>query len=129
MTMKVERLPHEPIIVVTWVDPVDVQKETPSKFAQVDALVGPDEKVYVVDDLSKVKIDFSTLVEGMAAQRAKSPGSPSDPRIKTTLVGSGFFLELISKGAKQFKHGSLDIPAFTSVDEALAYVREKVKSW
>jgi hypothetical protein len=129
MTMKVERLLHEPIIVVTWFEPTDVQKETPGKFTKIDALIGPDEKVYVIDDLSKVKLDFSTLVAGMSAQRTKAPGSPSDPRIKTTLIGSGFFVELISKGAKQFQYGSLDIPLFTSLDEALAHAREKIKSW
>jgi len=129
MTTKIERLPNEPIVVVTWIEPVDLHKETPDKFAQIDALIGSNENAYVIDDLSQAKLDFSTLVSGMAAQREKAPGSPSDPRISTALVGSGFFMELISKGAKQFQYGSLDIPLFSSLDDALVYVREKIKKW
>ena len=129
MTTKIERLPNEPIVVVTWLEPVDVSKETPGKFVQVNALIDSDEKVYVIDDLSQTKIDFSTLVSGMAAQRVKAPGSPSDPRVTTALVGSGFFVDLISKGAKQFQYGSLDIPVFSSLDDALANIREKIKKW
>ena len=129
MTIKVERLHDEPIIVVTWSNPSDVQKESPQKFVEVDALIGSDEKVYVIDNLTNVKIDFSTLVSGMAAQRAKVPGAPSDPRIHSILVGSGVLWELASKGARQFQYGSIDIPLFPSLEAALAHVREKIKSW
>lgn len=129
MTAKVERLPGEPIIVVTWSSPFDVQKESPQKFADVDALIRSDEKVYVIDDMTRLKIDFATLVAGMAAQRVKAPGSPADLRVKTILVGSGMMWELASRGAKQLQYGGFDIPLFPSLEAALAHAREKVKSW
>lgn len=129
MSRKIKRLPDEPIIVATWIEPVDIQKEFPQKFAEVDALIGADEEVCVVDDLTNLKIDFSTLVSGMAAQRAKIPGAPFDPRIHSILVGSGTLWELASKGARQLQYGKLDIPLFPSLEEALGYAREKIKSW
>jgi hypothetical protein len=129
MTLVVERLPNEPIIVVTWENPTDVGNESPQKFMQVDALIEEDEKVYVIDNMTKLKIDFGTLVSGMAAQRVKAPGSPADPRTNTILVGSGTIWQIASKGARQFQYGSFDIPLFPSLEEALSYAREKIKTW
>jgi hypothetical protein len=129
MTVKVERLPGEPIIMITWSRPTDVQKESPQKFADVNALIGSDEKVYVIEDMTDLKIDFSTLVSGMASQRVKVPGSPADPRTKTMLVGSGIIWELASKGAKKLPDGGFDIPLFPSLEAALVHAREKIASW
>lgn len=129
MAFKVERLPNEPIIVVTWQMPVDTGKETPQTFVDIDALIGPDETVYCITDLRAVNIDFGTLVTAMAAQRVKAPGSPSDPRLRSSLVGTGMLWEIASRGAKQLQYGGLDIPLYSSLEDALANAREKIKEW
>lgn len=124
--IKVERLGNESIIVAVWRMPVDPIKEAPGMFAQIDALIKPSEKIVLISDMRDIKMDFHTLVNGMTANRADVPGSPSDPRIHSILVGSGMFWDIAAKGARKLHY---DIPLYESMDEALAHAREKIKSW
>jgi hypothetical protein len=130
MPYTVQRLPSEPIIVVSWSNPTDSAKDSLKMSAEVDALIAPDENhIYCVQDFRNLKVDFSSMVTGMATQREKRPGAAGDPRLRTIMVGSGLLWELASKGAKQLQYGGLDIPLFSSVDDAVAYARTKVKDW
>lgn len=130
MTYSIERLPDEPVIVVTWLQSTDVAKEAPGEFAEVDALIGPDEKVFVINDLSALQTNFGGIVTGMAAQvLPQTPGAPSDPRIHSILIASGALWEMAVKGAKQLQYGGLDIPLVPSREAALAYARERINAW
>jgi hypothetical protein len=129
MPYKVERLPHEPIIVASWFDPVDPVQDSVKMAAETDALIGPSEtKVFVVNDFRPLKVDLKFVIAGMSAQRLKRPGAGSDPRIRTILVGEGMFWTIAEKSIKRLQ-GNLDATLFTSMDEALVHAREKIKSW
>lgn len=128
MPYKVERLRNEPIILITWSDPVNPEQDSLKQAADTDALIRPDEKkVYVINDFRQLTVDLKFIISGMAAQRQKHPGTGSDPRIHTILVGNGMFWSIAEKSIKRLP-GNLDATLFMSVDEALAHAREKVKS-
>lgn len=130
MPYKVERLPNEPIIVVTWQSPTDPGEDADKMCEEVDACIKPDEtKVYCINDFREVKINFSALVSGMAVQRQNRPGAAGDPRIRSIMIGSGTLWDLASKAAKQLQYGGLDMPLFATLDDAIAHAREKIKTW
>ena len=130
MPFKIERLPGESIIVTTWAEPANLTEEMPESWKKIDALIGPDEdKVYCITDLRGLSVDFSTMIKGMTLQRGRQPGSSSDLRIRSILVGTGMLWEIVSKGVKQIRGGNAELPLFSTMEEALAHAREKIKTW
>jgi hypothetical protein len=131
MPYKVERLSGEPVIIVTWQGPFSeksiVEKDFIAACDDVVSLMGSERPVVRIDDVRGVKVDFGDLVVGMGVARKKLPGSPSDPSIKALIVGSGFLWDLASKGAKQLQYGAIDIPLFTSMEDALATARKIIR--
>lgn len=75
-----------------------------------------------------MKIDFNFIVGGLTTQRQNRPGAAGDPRIQTLIVGEGTLMQIAEKSIKQLK-GNFNVPLFTSLDEALAHARVKIKSW
>ncbi len=129
MPYKVERFPNEPIILASWFDPVDPEQDSIKMASETDALIRPNEKqVFVVNDFRPLKVDLRFVIAGMSAQRQKRPGTASDPRVRTIMVGDGLFWKIAERGVKQLP-GNMDAPLFTSMDEALVYAREKIKTW
>jgi hypothetical protein len=123
MAYTFERLPGERIIVVTWGMPSDPVGDAPLLAADIDAIIGKDEHIYCINDMQKLKMDFGGIVTGMAAQRIKVPGAPSDPRVHSLLVGTGSLWELASKASKQLQYGGINAPLFSTLEEALEYAR------
>ncbi len=74
------RLGKEPIIVVTWSHPADPVAEGPMMCKEIDALIGKDEKVWNIQDMRDLKLNFSMVVKGMSQASMNLPGSPRDPR-------------------------------------------------
>lgn len=129
MTLNTKRLGSEPIIIVVWENPLDVRRDVPNMWKEVDNLIKAGEnKIYCVNDLKNVTVDLSTLISGMALQQGSKPGSASDPRIRTMLVGSGPVWKIASQAFKQVRHGDPNVQLFSTIEDALTYIREEVKN-
>ena len=125
MAFTARRLPNEPIIVVTWSPPIeDPGDEVPRMCREVDRLIGNDKKVWNIQDMREFKVNFSTAVKGMSQVSMDIPGSPRDSRCKNILIGSGVLWDVVAKSAQKMKFGGLDVPIFSSLDEALKHARE-----
>ncbi|MBN1427042.1 MAG: hypothetical protein JXB07_01575 [Anaerolineae bacterium] len=128
MPAKIERLHNEPIITVVWTDPANVKQDMPESWKEVDRLIGQDESgVYCITDLRGLNMDIPSTIAGMALQRERRPGSSADPRIRSILVGSGIFLEIVTKGVRQVRGANANLPLFSTMEDALAYAREQIR--
>jgi hypothetical protein len=123
MPYRIERLSGEPIVVVTWQGSFS-ERDFVAVCGDVVNLVGPERPIVRIDDVRDLKADFGDIVSGMGVARKKLPGSPSDPTFKALLVGSGMLWNLVSKGAKQLQYGGIDVPLFTSMEEAIENARK-----
>jgi hypothetical protein len=126
MAFDVERLEGEPIIVVRGRrEPDDHRREMIDMFTAVDALIGPDEKVFCITDLSDTKVNFSNMVMGMSSIRDRRPGSPSDPRITNIMVASGPLWNLAASAASQAQYGGVNVHLYSTVEEAIEFARQE----
>lgn len=129
MAISATRLPDEPIIIVKYIDPPDPPDEQAAETShQMSALMkdieGP---VYRINDILDYDLQFSDMVLGMAAEmRGGLPGTVSDSRVHTVTVGSSELVRIGTEAAKQSQYGEIDIKLFTSIDDALSYVREEI---
>lgn len=128
MAFDVERLEGEPIVVVRGRTlPDDHRQEMQKMFDAVNKLIGPDEKVFCITDLTEMKINFSNLVMGMSSIRDKRPGSPSDPRVTSVMVGSGALWSLAASAASQTQYGGVKVKIFSTLEEAVEFARQESK--
>lgn len=125
----VEKLPDEPIVIVRFTLPprLDIEKMFQDIASQVnDTLDGVDGRVFRLNDISlfdRINI-FNQIVRGLAFEVKGIPGSNSDPRISPAFVGKGANVRLLVEALRQEQYGGLDVPAFPTLDEALAQVRQ-----
>jgi hypothetical protein len=127
MPFRVERLNNKPIITTTWSEPADIAKEMPASWKEIDSQIGPGEsEIYSITDLRELSISFSSIVSGMALQRGRMAGSASDPRIRSILVGAGVLWQVVSRAVRQVQGASIELPLFSTMEEALAHVNKKL---
>ena len=121
MPATVEKLPNEPIILVTVEGHLDVSlaREIYAKIAELaDDIQGP---IYRITDLRKQTSSFADNIAVVKEASNRKPGTTSDPRITNVFVGreqiSPVTLAVMRRDNPD-SHGVLD-----SVEDALAYVR------
>jgi hypothetical protein len=123
----INKLHNEPIIIATYTKdqlPAEAINEVIQYTAQL--LEEIDGVIYCIEDLTEADMTFGNAVQAMAAVTKKQPGSARDPRVKMLLVGSGSLLDVCAKAFRQLQYGELQIPLYSSIEEALADAREMI---
>ncbi len=127
MPVKVDRLPGEAIVIATCSDTLDVPT-LQDMFAQTAALMNEgDSLVYRIADYYGVTSSFVELLT--SAQKASQAGvaaSTTDPRILPMFVGSDEWQAQARIAFGQNPFGTVQIPIFGSVDDAIAYARQQL---
>jgi hypothetical protein len=126
MTICIELLPDEPIIVATFQNPMTYRAEVPRMFQQIidlrDTLDGYNQ-YYTVLDVSQVKVGFGDMVytmgESITVQQQRRPDMP----LRLVLIGKGALMELASRAMGQEQYGGYGTWLYTSLDEALEAIR------
>jgi hypothetical protein len=128
MVYQIEKLPGEPIVIDSHGEPMDAMGHRDFAEELARRVQDIEGTVYRITDLLGMSYSFPTLVHVLGEEtRSGRPGSASDPRVKTVLVAAGEVADLIAVAASQPQYGGLNLPLFTTRDEALAYVRELIK--
>ncbi|MBN1563451.1 MAG: hypothetical protein JXA10_06420, partial [Anaerolineae bacterium] len=101
MSIHVQRINEEPIIVITYQDPISIP-EDPAKALEASASLkqavgGP---VCRILDFSQVKLNFSDMMLGMAYEKDQEGGT-YDPNVANIFVGSD---ELVKFGVESMAH-------------------------
>jgi len=121
----IEMLADEPVIVVRiepefkferdlWAVHEDVARKARTIAAG---------KVYRIMDFSALTITFSELQSVLYFETRGGPGSAADPRIRNVLVGSGEMINMAADSLGQTQYGRINTPVFSTLNEALVYVR------
>ena len=120
MPAKIEPIPNEPIVIVTFEGHLDVETvrnvfvETAAIFAKFEG------HVYRIADIRTAKIGFLDLINIVKAVRGGLPASSIDPRVHGIFVGRNQFARMYADLIKQL--GGTPIPIFATMEDALQFV-------
>lgn len=125
MTVKVTPVSDLPALILENVHPFDplndpvTNMEEAVKFKR--KLGRP---IYRIIDIRSFNLTFGDMMQAMSAERNQEGGS-NDPDVMTCFVGSGSIVELGSKAlAQQEQYGKARVKLFTSIEQALEFVRK-----
>jgi len=124
MPHSVEKLKDEPIIVVEIKNPYDYQTEPEQMFEKIERIAKKTEKQgYIIYDCRNFTVTFGDLVAGMQAQSKGTPGSISDPKFTSMIIGSDAMLKMATEGFKQDQYGKIEVPLYSTMDAAMRHAR------
>jgi hypothetical protein len=130
MTITVERLPGEPIIVATFVEPLNIQDDVPRMFQRFIELRNTEledySRSFTIIDANDAKLGFSDIVFVLGESRAAREHRREDRPVSLSLVGSGWLIELAAKAMGQSQYGGRGMRMYTSVDAALEAIRAEL---
>jgi hypothetical protein len=128
MSVIVKRLPGEPIMIATCNGVLDVAA-LHDMFAQTAALMDEaDTVIYRIADYHGVTSTFAGLLrDAQEASKAGGEASTTDPRIRPMFVGSDAWQAEARAAFGQNPFGTVQIPIFGNVDDAIAYARRELK--
>ena len=123
MPVRVEKLPNEPIIILTYEGRLDVETVR-SAFLQSAAIAEQIAGlVYRISDVRRADADFAHVLKVVAEIRKGLPGSSADPRIRGMFVGTSAMAKLYADILRQQALGGVSIPFFFTPEDALASIR------
>ena len=125
MTVTIERVPGEPIIMCTINEPFSLRNDLPCLGNQVDGLMNaiPDYHVYRIYDFRGLKFSLYDVVSSMLEEAANNP---ANARIVNILVGKGTMIELASRAYQNELYGAHEPPVFGSMEQALKFARNQI---
>lgn len=127
MAVKVTPVPNLPALILENILPFDPAQDTQTNMDETVKLKRKlGRPVYRIIDIRSFNITFSDMTMAMGAERGREGGS-SDPDVTTCFVGSGALVEVGTKAlAQQDQYGKGKVKLFTSVEQAIEYVRTDV---
>jgi hypothetical protein len=129
MPIEVVKLPDEPIITVTFSEPVDFAEEIGPAFKQILSLrdtIHGCSRYFAVFDASAIKVSFHDVILALGEARNASRKRRPDLQLSLALVGSGGLLEMAANAMGQKQYGGYKMALFTSLDEALAAIHAQL---
>jgi hypothetical protein len=128
MALKIHKYPEEHIVVVKFFNPFDALVDLPAaNQATADFIDEVGAPVFRIEDVTHTKLEFGDVVAGASeATRSNQPGALSDERVFAAMAGTTEMAELASSAMGQEQYGSVQVPFFASVDEAIAYARNRM---
>jgi hypothetical protein len=128
LNTRVERLPAEPIIVVTihgHLDAPIMQQIYNDVADHADQIEGT---VYRITDLRHMDVTLADMVEIIKEAGRGVPGSATDPRIMNIFVGKSHMTRFAADMLRLRRFGGVCCILINTMEDALAYVRLKAAS-
>ncbi|MEM6283290.1 MAG: hypothetical protein AAF787_13935 [Chloroflexota bacterium] len=122
MPFTINKIPNEPIIVVTLYDPFTVEDARQTAI-DIQQYRSDDYVSFMISDASQITSPFSQMVEIMGEVAGEGAGKINDPQMRVVSVGTDEMVKLSAEAYRQEQYGSADVQIFSNVDEALTYVR------
>jgi hypothetical protein len=130
MSVKVDRIPGEPIIIATLIGAVttemvlDVFQQSARLAEEIESSI-----IYRIADVCAITTTFAEMVRILGeASQAEQPGSAADPRFRPILVGTNEWAQMYSNSLKQEQYGGISVPVFATYDDALDHIhRQRAK--
>lgn len=131
MSIEVNRLPNEPIILMTYTGAFEAEDLKNAFHRSVELLDEIGDKAYRISDVRGVdEANTRGIIELFKVRkdlREDKAGSSADPRIHAVLVGGNRLARLYADFMNQAQFGNIQLPFFHSLEEAMIYIRSKIK--
>jgi hypothetical protein len=131
MTISIEKMSGEPIVLVKFSNPFIVDQDVPA-FIQNLGRVFDDsqEQIFDITDASGLKTSFAEMVKALAAMTREGNKVLSHPRVigYAIVVDSGL-LQIGAQALGQVQYGALPATVVKSLDEALVVAREAIAKY
>lgn len=127
MSVTVELLPGEPILVATLVGDLNVD-DMRGMFIKSALLTqdvpGP---IFRITDTRLGHANFIDTLNTVRAASDGTPGSSTDPKFRPLFLGTNELVRMGVDMLKQPQFGGIKIPFFREMDDALTYIRHEMK--
>ncbi len=125
MPVTVAQLDDQPIIVATFTGFVDLPTVQAMfrRSAEFKAQLGT--PLYRISDVTNVSTSLQELLQIVSEASQNIPGSSMDPEIKGMFVGTNKWVGLFQSTMNDVEFGNISIPAFTSHEDALNYIKRQ----
>jgi hypothetical protein len=119
-------LPDEPIVIAEFHGRMDLESvrimfHESARFAEI-----LNHGVYRIVNYLDAQASFRDMATALAEGNKGGPGSPRDSRITEVMVAGRnrirFLLDILSRK----EYGSIEVPVFDTMDEALSFVRAQL---
>jgi hypothetical protein len=130
MNYRLIKLPGEQIIIGKFAPEYtiehDMKQSTADFFKMLDDCSGP---IYYVMDISQLPLNFGQMVAAMAALTRGELAAFTHPKLlELCVVTHSSMIKLGASALAQVQYGKVNARVFGSVDEAVAYLREKAST-
>lgn len=127
MTIPVQRLPNEPILIVTFEADSQIRGAIPEMLQQIirlrDGITESISRYFVIIDLTQYDFTFSDLVYTMGELKGIGSLRRADRPAFMMLVGVGGIVEMGVKALTQSQYGGYQSRLFATLDDALGAAR------
>lgn len=124
MPIEIIKLEDEPIVITTMTGKVTAEDLAGIYQVSMEYIDEDTPYLYRITDVRNATSSFPEMTKINVEAREKI-GAISDSRIrKIVAVGSNQWSEMYREAIQRWSHGRLEIPVFTTLEEALTYVRE-----
>jgi hypothetical protein len=128
MAATLQKLDDEPILIVThegYLSLKDSEDVTAQVVQVMDASPDP---LYGIIDLRNATTDFAEFMRILTHQSMGARGTLSNRESYVVLVGSHVLIRLFHNLMRERKLGGVTLSVYYSMDEALAAVRQRIKT-
>lgn len=130
MPIDVVRLPDEPIVLVTFAEPLEFRDEIAPMLKRIvelrDTITEPLSRYCIVFDISRYNMTFSDVVFGLGELRSVRDLRRPDMPAHLMVVGAGAVIEMAAKAFAQAQYGAYQSRLFVSLEDALAAARATI---
>jgi hypothetical protein len=128
MSYTFEKLPGEPILLNVLSETYDIGRDASASTEQLlDLLDTMDVPAFLIIDARGLEMNFGDMVAGLGPATRGEAAVFRHPNIREiVLVTTSNLGNMAAKALGQLQYGGLNSSAFETLDEALAYVRDRV---
>ncbi|MBC7810067.1 MAG: hypothetical protein H7175_02915 [Burkholderiales bacterium] len=128
MTLTVERLPNEPIIIATISG--EVHEDTIIDMWRQSlelAKANGDQHFYRITNIQAITTTFRDFIHIVRRASMGIPGSSSDPNVTVVMVTHNHWAKSFVGAVEEEQFGALHIPVYDDMERALAYIRHEIE--
>ncbi len=129
MTISVEKLSGEPIVLVKTSNPLDASQDVPYLFQELGRVFDESpEQLFDITDASGLKMSFGEMVSALAELTRGEHSPLRHPKVMGyAIVADSGLIQIGAKALGQVQYGGISATVVKTLDEAFVVAREAIK--
>ncbi len=129
MTVSIEKLSGEPIVLVTISNPFITDQDVPALVQELTRVLdGSQEHLFDITDASGLKTSFGEIVKALAEMTRVGHGILHHPKvIGYAIVADSGLVQIGARALGQIQYGSISATVVKTVDEGLVVARAAIE--